>query len=110
MWCVAQHALALVQCFVDEANLSLLEVAKSSVGELARLARGAGGEIVSFDEGHRETARCRIQGHTEAGDPATDDEEIKSMGSQRVQMLVAAKIHGHTLNGGIDASPHRLQM
>ena len=49
-------------------------------------------------------------GHTEAGDPATDDEEVKNMGSQRVQVLVAAKIHGHTLNGGIDASPHRLQM
>ncbi|MFT3854926.1 MAG: heterodisulfide reductase-related iron-sulfur binding cluster [Ilumatobacteraceae bacterium] len=74
---VAAQPVTLVQRLVDEADLTLLEVAQPAVDELGALRRGARGEVVALDEGDAQATGDGIERHAGAGDAAADHEHVE---------------------------------
>jgi hypothetical protein len=67
---------ALGKGLMDERELSLLEVAQTTVCQARRPRRGARGKVALFDQGHAESARRSIERSTAPDDSATDDDDI----------------------------------
>src|SRR6185436_7571245 len=78
---------ALEQRLAHEAKVEVLEIAKPAVDELRGAARGAGGEVGLLDEGDAVPARGGVQGHTGAGDPAADDDEVEALPLHRSESV-----------------------
>ena len=85
VWGVAAEALALVERFVDQPHLTLLEVAQAAMDQFGALRGGAGGEVVAFDERGAQAAGRRVQGDTRTGDPAADDDDVERLGRQPIE-------------------------
>jgi hypothetical protein len=79
------HDLTLEQRLADEAEVEVLQVAQAAVDELARAARGAGGEVVALDERDAVPARGRVERDAGAGDPAADHDDVEAVGRQGAQ-------------------------
>ena len=69
----------LVQGLAHELDVEVLEVAQPAVDQLAGAARGAGGEVALFDQGHRQAAAGGVEGDPAAGHAATDDEHVECL-------------------------------
>ena len=63
---------ALVERLAHQPEVETLEVAEPPVDQLARAARGAGGEVALLDEGHGEAAGRGIESGAAAGHAAAD--------------------------------------
>ncbi len=50
----------LMERFADQPDVEALEVAQPAVDQLAGTARGSGGEVALFDQGHRQAAAGSI--------------------------------------------------
>ena len=73
---VEQQA-ALAQRLVDEAELHLLEVAQAAVDQLARAARGAGGEIARLHQRDRQAAAGGVERAARPRRAAADDDDVE---------------------------------
>jgi hypothetical protein len=83
MWCDAmEQELALPQCLPDETDLELLEVAHSSVDELARSARRARSDVAGFDQAHGKAPCSGVERHTAADHASPDDQDVKLMSGE----------------------------
>ena len=80
---VAAQALALVERFVDEPDLALLEVAQAAVDQLGRLRRRARGEVVALDERGAQPTGGGVEGAPDAGDAAADHEHVERVSARR---------------------------
>jgi hypothetical protein len=85
---VVEKALTLVQAFVDEAKVVLLEIAQPPVDHLRGLRRRARGKVRPLDKGGGKTAGGRIEGNAAAGYAGPDDEDVESLRAQALQGLV----------------------
>ena len=97
MGCVVTQPLAFVQCLVDESDLTLLQIPKSAVHELGGFRGGAGGEVVPFDQRGSQAAGGSIEGASDSGDAATDDDHIEGGLTQSAQGIVSVEgggVHG----------------
>ena len=74
---VIEEQAAFVESLPDEPEVELLEVAETPVNQLARSARGPGGEIPLLDQPHLHASGRGIERCTRAGDAATNDEHIE---------------------------------
>ena len=92
---VEQQA-ALAQRLVDEAELHLLEVAQTAVDQLARAARGAGGEIARLQQRDRQAAAGGVERAARPRRAAADDDDVE-------RLLAHARQGGVALRG-IEAS------
>src|SRR5271170_7517754 len=63
--------------FANQTKLELLEIAQATVNQLARRARGRGGEIVLFTEIDRPAPSRGVSGDAAAVDAAADDGDIE---------------------------------
>ena len=61
--------LALAQRLAHEPEVAHLEVAQAAVDELARRARGAGGEVARLDQADAQAARGGVERRAGAGIP-----------------------------------------
>ena len=78
--------LALQQRLADEAEVEVPQVAEAAVDHLRGAARGAGGEVVALDQGHRVAAGGGVEGDPGAGHPAADHDDVEALlleGGQR---------------------------
>src|SRR6185437_9987220 len=73
----AQQHLALGKRFRDEAKLVMLEVAQAAVDQLGARRRRVRGEIVLFDEQHRQSAPGSVARDARAVDAAADHEQVE---------------------------------
>ncbi len=74
---VAHQSPTLVQRFVHEADVAVLQIAEAAVDELRALRRCAAGEVVALDQRRPQpTVRC-IEGHSDARDPAADHQHVE---------------------------------
>ena len=82
---VAAQPLPLVQRLVDEAHVTLLEVAQATVDELGALAGRAAGEVLGLDQRGAQPARRRVEGDAGARDAAADDEDVELLGAEAIE-------------------------
>ena len=75
----AQHIRALGQRFADQRHVALREVANTTMQELGGAGRGASTKVVRLQEGDGKTAQGGVQGHTQAGGPASDDDKVEGL-------------------------------
>ena len=90
---VAAQDLALGERFVDEPDLLLLEVAEAAVDELRRLRRRARREVVALDERGAQTAAGGVERAADAGDAATDDDDVERFGREAPDPFGAIEAH-----------------
>ncbi len=79
----------LVQRFAHQAEVEALQVAEAAVDELARAARGAGGEVALLDQRHGETAAGGVERHATTGDASTDDQYVEELGAEPFELATA---------------------
>ncbi len=89
--CVAQKALALVECLVHQAHLALLQIPQAAMDELRRLRRRSGAEVVPLDQSGSKTPRRRVESHARTGDAAADDHDIEVVVSEAVEGCAAVE-------------------
>ena len=86
-----QQHVSLARTFIGDAELALCEVAQSAVDELGAPPAGAVCEIAAFDQGHGQATRRCVQGDTDAGDAAADNEQVDDFSTgECVQLATAA--------------------
>ena len=90
---VAEQSLALVERFVHEAVVALVQVAQTAVHHLRGLRRRARREVLSFDERRVQPSRRGIEGDARAGDASSDDEHVEAFVGQAAE-------------GGVTREPH----
>ncbi len=73
---IGQQRGALVQRLVHQADVALRQVAHAAVDQLRGARGGALGEVLSFQQQHRESARRCIQRHAQPGGAAADDGQV----------------------------------
>ena len=71
--------LAFGECFVDEPEVALLQVAQAAVDHLRRLRRRARREVVPLDEAHPQAARGGVERDAAPGDPTADDQHVERL-------------------------------
>ncbi len=79
---VLERALALVQGLVDEADLTLLEVAQATVHELGALRARARREVVALDQRGAQAPAGGVERHPGAGDATTDHQDVELLVAQ----------------------------
>ena len=79
-----EQQLALAQRLAHEPDVAHLEVAQAAVDELARRARGAGGEVARLDQPDAQAARGGVERRARAGDAAADDEHVEVARGRRL--------------------------
>ena len=84
-----QQRLALAHVAPHQAEVEELQVAKATVDEPCRPGARARGEVVLFDERHREAAEGGVAGDAGPDDPPADDEEIDGAVAERPHRLLA---------------------
>ena len=73
---VAVEEAALAEGFQDEGDVALFEITDAAVDELGTAAGGALGEVVGFEQERAQAAGGGIDGDTEAGGSAADDDDV----------------------------------
>ena len=68
-----------MECFFDEAEVELFEVAQAAVDQFARAAGCARCPIALFDQRDGKSAACRIECRARSNDSAADHEEIEGL-------------------------------
>ena len=91
------HQVAFEQRLPDESEVELLEVAETTVEDLAGPRRRTAGEVVGLDQHHRQPAGHRVEGHAGTGDATADDHHVEVAGAERTQLLLPT--------GGMQAGP-----
>src|SRR2546427_2701619 len=76
---VVQQELALVQGFIDERKVAVLQVAQAAMHQLGGDAARAGGEVALVDQGNSKAAERSIERHPGAGDAAAQDQEVEGL-------------------------------
>ena len=97
-----QQQAALAQRLADEAELQLLEVAQAAVDQLARAARGAGGEVALLEQRDRQPAAGGVERAARARRAAADDDDVEDLLAhplQRRRALLGVEASG-VLNRG----------
>ena len=56
-----------------------LQVANTAMDQLGAAAAGAFREVILFDQGHLQTAGCRIEGDSTPRCATTDDEQVEKL-------------------------------
>ena len=79
----------LEQCLTDQPEVEFLQVAQSTVHELRRAARRAGGEVATLDERDAVPARRGVERDSGSGDAAADDDDVEALLGQSRQRRVA---------------------
>ena len=74
---VLERALAFVERLVDEADLTLLEVAQATVHELGALRARARREVVALDQRGAQAPAGGVERHPGAGDATTDHQDVE---------------------------------
>src|ERR1700679_4215341 len=77
---VLQEQTALFERFHDQADVPLLEVAHSAVGQLGAAAGGTFAEIALLEEQHVIAARSRIDVDAHAGRSSAYDDHVPGLG------------------------------
>jgi hypothetical protein len=80
-----QQQSALGERLAHEAELELLEVAQPAVDQLARAARGAGGEVARLHERDRQAAGGGVKGRVDADDAAADHDDLEHLRRQPLE-------------------------
>ena len=70
--------LALDERFANQTKLEMLQIAQAAMDQLARGARGRGGEIAFLAKIDRPAASGRVSGDSAAVDAAADDGDVES--------------------------------
>ena len=77
MRCGAGHQdAALDRALVRDADLAAGEVAQAAVHQLRAPPAGAEGEVARLQQGDRQAAASRVEGHPGTGHPAADDQQV----------------------------------
>ena len=74
---IAQKIFALLQGFVDQAQLAKLQVAQPAMNEAAGPARGAVAQVSLFEEAGAQPAERGVPGNAGAVDAAADNNQVK---------------------------------
>ena len=77
---------SLVQSFMDQAQIELLQVAQAAVDKFAGSRRRTRGKVARLNEGHRQAARSGIDRGTGARDTATNDQDVEPLPAQACQV------------------------
>ncbi|VXC41641.1 hypothetical protein SPHINGOAX6_10061 [Sphingomonas sp. AX6] len=72
----AHQPLAFVQRLMHQPEFVAFEIPQPAMDELGRGGRGVAGEIVLFDEQHRQPVQRRLARDRAAVDPAADDQDV----------------------------------
>ena len=88
---VVEEALPLGQVLVDQAELTLLEVADAAVDHLRRLGRRPRGEVALLDEGGLQAPAGGVEGDPGTGDATPDDQDVELLVGEAAQRVVTAK-------------------
>ena len=83
------HQLTLQESLAHQSEVEVLEVAEPAVDHLRRSAGGARRVVVALDEGHRVSARGRIERHPGARDPAADHDDVEPLAAQCLESVDA---------------------
>ncbi len=75
--CGLPQVAALVQRFVDQRNLAVLEIAQAAVDQPARNRRAPAAHVVLVEHDDLESAQRRIAGDARAIDTSADDREVE---------------------------------
>jgi len=82
VWRERDHQLALEQRLAHQTQIEVLQIAQTSVYELAGAAGGARREVGSLDERDAVAATRGVQRDPGAGDAAADDEYVEVLMSE----------------------------
>jgi hypothetical protein len=74
---VLERALPLVERFVDQTELALLEVAEPAVDELRALRTGPRGEVAAFHQRGAESPGRGVERDAGTGDATPDDQDVE---------------------------------
>src|ERR1700688_2183793 len=77
---ILQEQAALFESFHDQADVALLEVADSAVGEFGAAAGGSFAEVALLEEQDVVSARCGIDGYAHTGGSAAYDDDVPRFG------------------------------
>ncbi len=97
---VAAEPLALVERFVDQADVAVLEIPKAAVDELGALRRRAGGESSRLHQRGAQTSARGVERHARAGDAAADHHDVERLGSQSSSISARSNGVGGRSGGG----------
>ena len=89
----AEDLLALEGGLAHESDVAHCEVAKAAVDQLRGATRGAGGEVLRLEQGHREPALRGVPRDPGAGDAAPDHDAIEALALETIE-------HGLPRRGG----------
>ena len=78
-----EHQPALVQRFLDQAEVEHFEVAQAAVDELGGPGRCARGPVAGLHDADAEAARDGVQGGAGADDAAADDQDVEFLARLR---------------------------
>ena len=100
---------ALVEGLAHQADVEVLQVPQAAVDELARPARGAGGEVALLHQRHGEAATRRVERHATAGDSSADDEHVEVLAGEALQLALPRvsrrRPAAHLVTGTDDGHP-----
>ena len=74
---IAHQPSSFTQRLVDQANVTVLQVAQAAVDHLRALRRRAAGEVVALDERGTQTACRGVERNADTRDPTSDDEHVE---------------------------------
>jgi len=96
----AHEQLALHHTLPDQAELVVLQVAQTSVHELAALAAGTAGEVALVDDRDAKAPAGRVQGDARTGRPHAHDQDVQLLlGCVRELGRAGADREGRTTHG-----------
>jgi len=72
-----EKPFAFLERFMDQRNLTVFEIAQSTMDEAARPARGASGDIGFVEQQYLESTQGGIAGDPGAIDPAADHDDVE---------------------------------
>src|SRR5262249_44588496 len=83
---IFQQQSPLVQGFVNEMKTGMFQITQAAVHKLGGDAARPGGKVALVDQGDSESSERRIQGDAGAGDAAAEDEQVKSLVRESVDI------------------------
>jgi hypothetical protein len=85
-----EKTAALDQSFADQTEVESGKVTEPTVNQPRRSTRGAKGKIPLFDKSNPKSPKNGVPSRCDAGNPATDDQQVPLLTAQSLEVSVAS--------------------
>ena len=88
---VLEQQATFDECFTDEGEVKVRQVADTTMNKLGGFAAGATGEVGFFDEGNLTTTSGGVEGDAGTSDTATDNEDVEVFARKSGEVVEAVR-------------------